>query len=72
MVECKPTMRLTPQFCREHDLTVSECTFIYDHFEQLKEEYGKLYYVSKGLKKKVPFEYLEVLNKLYKDWIWSD
>lgn len=65
MVNCKPTLHLTPQFCKDNDLTVSECTFIFDHFKELKEEYGKLYYVSKGLKKKVPFEYLEVLYQLY-------
>lgn len=65
MVDCVKTMRLTPQQCKDNDLTVSECTFIYDHFDDLKKEYGKLYYVSKGLKKKVPFEYLKVLNILY-------
>ncbi len=65
MVNCKKTLHLSPQTCKENDLTVSECTFIFDHFDLLKEEYGKFYYVSKGLEKKVPFEYLEVLYQLY-------
>ncbi len=65
MVDCKKTLRLTPAQCKENDLTVSECTFIYDHFDTLKTEYQKVYQLSKKFKKSIPFEYKVILNKLY-------
>ena len=37
MVDCKKTLRLTPAQCKDNELTVSECTFIYDHFDTLKD-----------------------------------
>lgn len=65
MVDCKKTLRLTPAQCKENDLTVSECTFIYDHFDTLKTEYQKVYLLSKSLGKRIPFEYEVILRKLY-------
>ena len=58
-------MHLTPAQCKENDLTVSECTFIHDHFDTLKAEYQKVYLLSKSLGRKIPFEYETVLRKLY-------
>lgn len=58
-------MHLTPAQCKDHDLTVSECTFIYDHFDTLKAEYRKVYLLSKSLGRKISFEYETVLRKLY-------
>lgn len=65
MVDCKKTLRLTPAQCKDNELTVSECTFIYDHFDILKAEYQKVYLLSKSLGKKMPFEYADILRKLY-------
>ena len=42
MTNCKATMHLTPAQCKDNDLTVSECTFIYDHFDTLKAEHAAL------------------------------
>ena len=55
MVDCKKTLRLTPAQCKDNELTVSECTFIYDHFDTLKAEYQKVYLLSKSLGKKDAF-----------------
>ncbi len=65
MVDCKKTLRLTPAQCKENDLTVSECTFIYDHFDTLKNEYEKVYVLSKKFNSHIPIEYQMILRKLY-------